>query len=350
MCQMMPQNMMCATIEGDIYYARTGMVPIRPEGYDWDYPVPGNTKDTEWQGIHPHEDLIQITNPEQGFMQNCNISPGTMMPNSPFTTDKYAKYIYNDDQDRSNPRGRSALRLLGETDKMTEAQAKKIALDTKADGFEIWQSALKTAYKGQLNSFKDLEEAVNLITDWNGYLNADEEAPALYRMWRRECSKLSNAATIQNSKKLSSKDEKDLLKALRRAKKYASEKFGTFRVPWGKAVRLKRGEKSWPINGGSFENGVYCLRAAGGRFDKETGETTIDRGQSCTMVVILSNPIRSFSILPFGQSDDPESAHHTDQAESLFSKSVFKSTYFEKDELMQNLESTTELLLPDEIN
>jgi len=54
MCQMMPQNMMCATIEGDIYYARTGMVPIRPKGYDWDYPVPGNTKATEWQGIHPH--------------------------------------------------------------------------------------------------------------------------------------------------------------------------------------------------------------------------------------------------------------------------------------------------------
>ena len=116
----------------------------------------------------------------------------------------------------------------------------------------------------------------------------------------------------------------------KKVKEYLSDKFGTFRVAWGDAVRLKRGDKTWPVSGGSFNNGVNTLRAAGGHFSNETGITTINRGQSCTMVVILSDPIRSFSILPWGQSDDPESIHFADQAESLFSKSTFKSTYFDK--------------------
>ncbi len=244
------------------------------------------------------------------------------------------------------------MRLLGEAEKMTEDQAKQIALNTMADGFQVWQSALKKAYETHSKSYKNLKEAADLIVNWNGRLDSDEEAPALYRFWRRECSKLPAKPSISEEaalKSLSVNDQRSLLKALKTAKEYLTEKFGTFRVAWGEAVRLKRGDKTWPVSGGSFSNGVNTLRAAGGHFSKETGITTINRGQSCTMVVILSDPIRSFSILPWGQSDDPESIHFADQAESLFSKSTFKSTYFDKDELLQNLESTTELFVPDEI-
>jgi acyl-homoserine lactone acylase PvdQ len=273
-----------------------------------------------------------------------------MMPESPFTTDKYPEYIYNDEQDRSNPRGRSALRLLAEANKMTEEQAKQIALNTRADGYQIWQKALKDAYTQHGKANDDLNDAVQLILDWNGHLDADQEAPALYRFWRRDCGKYIKDYTAIKNGDLSANNQKNILKSLKNAKTYLTEKFGQYKIPWGKAVRLKRGDKTWPISGGSFRNGVNALRAANGHLDLETGITSIDRGQSCTMVVILADPIRSFSILPFGQSDDPESKHFTDQAEALFSKSVFKSTYFNKDDLMKNLESTIELLVPDVID
>jgi acyl-homoserine lactone acylase PvdQ len=328
-------------------------VPIRNEEYDWDYPVPGNTSATEWKGVHPHEDLVQITNPEQGFMQNCNISPGTMMPNSPLTKDKYPSYIYNDRQDRSNSRGRAALRLLGAETKLTEERAKEIALNTTVDRFKIWQAALESAINANTQSYDDLAEAANLIINWNGHLDAENTAAALYRIWRRECTmnriRLSEAedGSVEN---ISKKDQKKVLDALRKAKNFLTEKFGSFQVPWGETVRLKRGDKTWPVSGGSFSNGVNVLRAAGGRLSQETGITTVRSGQSCCTVVILSDPIRSFSILPWGQSDDPESPHYTDQAEELFSKSKFKSTYLDKEELMNNLESEKVLVIPDNLN
>lgn len=354
MCQMMPQNTMFACVNGDIYYARTGRVPIRPDGFDWDYPVPGNTSNSEWQGIHPHDELLQITNPECGFMQNCNISPGTMMPNSPFTEDKYPEYIYNDSQNRSNTRGRSAIRLLSAEENLTVERAKQIALDTSVDGFEIWQTALINIYELNAQSNKDLQEAVELIREWNGRLDADNLSAPLFRFWRRECSKQGVFISRNKNgeiKEISEQNQEKMLIALQRAKSYLTSKFGSYQVPWGTTVRLKREEKTWPVSGGTFGNGISVLRAAGGRLSEDTGVTTVNRGQSCCMVVELSDPIQSFSILPWGESDDPDSPHFIDQAEKLFSKSKFKSTFFQKEELLKNLESEKNILIPDvEIN
>ena len=77
--QLMAQNIMVATVQGDIYYLRNGRVPIRAKGVDPSRPIPGNTSATEWQGIHPIADLVQIENPPCGWMQNCNCSPAAMM-------------------------------------------------------------------------------------------------------------------------------------------------------------------------------------------------------------------------------------------------------------------------------
>ena len=111
------------------------------------------------------------------------------MPNSPLTADKYPDYIYNDSQNRSNPRGRSAIRLLKAEQNLTVERAKQIALDTSGDGFEIWQTALINVFDVNLQSNDDLKKAVKLIQNWNGRLDADNLSAPLYRFWRRECSK-----------------------------------------------------------------------------------------------------------------------------------------------------------------
>ncbi len=97
MLQLMAQNIMVGTVDGDIYYVRNGRVPVRPKGCDPGHPMSGASGACEWQGLHPFEDLPQITNPPQGYMQNCNISPFTLFKDSPLTPEKYAEhpYLYN---------------------------------------------------------------------------------------------------------------------------------------------------------------------------------------------------------------------------------------------------------------
>ena len=114
-------------------------------------------------------------------------------------------------------------------------------------------------------------------------------------------------------------------------------KYGSWKVPWGQTVVLERGDMSYPLGGGSFENGLSALRSIWG---VKTGAITVGTGgQSGPMVVALTSPIQSVSVLPWGQSDDPDSPHYMDQGEELFSRRKLKPTWFEFDELQEHIES-----------
>ena len=60
------------------------------------------------------------------------------------------------------------------------------------------------------------------------------------------------------------------------------------------------------------------------------------------MVVELSDPPVARSVLPFGNSEDPESPHHSDQA-VLFGERKLKPVWYTLDDIRDNLESTLEL-------
>lgn len=343
--QFMPQNIMYADTENNIFYCRTGRVPVRPGNFDWSRPVPGNSSATEWQGIHPQTDLVQLLNPAAGFMQNCNISPGTMLPESPLTPEKYPEYIYNANAAYANPRGRRAIALLSQENQLTLERAQEIALDTGIDGFEVWQKILKTTFDTWKQKYRDLQEPVELILNWDGQAHQASPAAALYRYWRKHCQKLY-VPDVHDARELSESQQKLLLIALQQAKAELVRYFGDFRIPWGTTVRISRGGKSWPVSGGSFEAGISTLRAAWGRISPKNGITEVTGGQSCCMIVSLKKPVTSFSILPFGQSDDPESAHFFDQAEKLFSSSRFKPTFFQKKDLIKNYSEKIQLTYP----
>jgi len=55
----------------------------------------------------------------------------------------------------------------------------------------------------------------------------------------------------------------------------------------------------------------------------------------------MSKPIRSWTALPIGQSDRPDSPHYTDQAQKLFSGRRLKPTWYSPDELADHIKSRT---------
>ena len=75
MLQLMMQNLMIGTVDGDIYYVRNGRVPVRPAGFDYKRAMPGNTSKAEWQGIHKFEDLVQVHNPPAGLHAELQRQP-----------------------------------------------------------------------------------------------------------------------------------------------------------------------------------------------------------------------------------------------------------------------------------
>ena len=171
--QLMAQNIMVATVEGDIYYLRNGRVPIRAKGVDPSRPIAGNTSATEWQGIHPIDDLVQIENPPCGWMQNCNCSPAAMMNQDQPRHQQYAErtHLYNESPSAdAHQRAEMVTDLLAAADKVTVEHAIEIAFSTRVWHAELWQSRLKDAWQAASAADKagDSQAIYRLIQEWDG--------------------------------------------------------------------------------------------------------------------------------------------------------------------------------------
>ena len=341
MQQFMPQNIMIADNSGDIYYQRTGMVPIRDSSFDWTKPVPGWKTDTDWKGMHDTGDLVQLLNPDQGFMQNCNISPGTMLPNSPMVLSKYPSYIYNDRTDRANSRGIRAVELLNADSDINFKEAQAIAVDCKIPQLEKLQNVLKNAFEN-FPQFVDIKKQVQQIANWDGELKKESKEAFLFADWFNRVKSVEgiNPYDLENVVFDSDKQIK-LLEHVRNAKKAMFSFFAKDTITWGETLVLTRGEKTFPLDGGSIAGGYSSLRSVWG--NSKDGVTTGNGGQSGPMVIELTRPIKSASIVPWGQSDDPDSQHYFDQGEKLFQHKKFKPTWFEWDDLKNNIEQKLEL-------
>ena len=347
--QSLPQNIMYADVYDNIYYVRAGRVPKRPPGFRWDRPVPGWISRTEWRGIHRLANLVQILNPSSGFMQNCNGSPGTMMPDSPMIAERYPDVIYNIRTDRNNSRGRRVSELLGARNKLTLEDARRIAVDTYVDRIDRWQQALGTALAAHPDRFSSLKPAVELLLEWDGYVNVDSRAAPLFRLWKRACRERDSgvpALQIELGEKLTPVGQLALLEALDRGVHGIQTLRDRIDVPWGELHRIKRGGGSWPV-AGLRADGVSTLRSVRFASPDASGVSHASGGQLCTTIVVLQEGnVVSYSLTPFGQSNDPESAHYADQAERLFSPGRLKPTWYQKSDLLQNLESTETLEFP----
>ncbi len=302
----------------------------------------GWTSETEWRGIYRLADLVQILNPAAGFMQNCNGSPGTMVPASPMTAERYPDVIYNTRTDRQNGRGRRVLELLGARSKLTLEDALRIAVDTYVDRIDRWQQALGTALAAHPDRFASLKPAVELLLNWDGYVNVDSRAAPLFRLWKRACRERDSgvpALEIEQGARLAPEGQLALLEALDRAVHGIKALRDRIDVPWGELHRIKRGDGSWPV-AGLRADGVSTLRSVRFASPDESGVSYASGGQLCTTIVVLKEDnVVSYSLTPFGQSNDPESAHYADQAQKLFSPGRLKPTWYQKGELLQNLES-----------
>jgi acyl-homoserine lactone acylase PvdQ len=347
--QSLPQNVMYADVYGNIYYVRAGRVPVRPDGFAWDRPVPGWTSRTEWRGVHPLADLVQILNPPGGFMQNTNVSPGAMMPDSPLTAERYPAVVYNATTGRSNGRGRRALELLAAPRKLTLEDALRFAVDTHVDRADRWQQALAGIPDSLRAVFPDLQPAVQLLLDWDRHMAVDSRAAALFRHWMRACREDDSGVPrgdVESGQPLTADEQTRVLEALARATEELRSLHGRIDVPWGEIHRIRRGDRSWPV-AGCRADGISTLRSVRFTSPDDRGISYARGGQVCTTVVLLKDgDVKSYSATPYGQSDDPGSVHYTDQAERLFGPGRLKPTWYDKAELLKHVESKRTLTFP----
>ena len=360
--QLFPQNVMVADTSGNIYYQRTGRVPRRPEGYDWSKPVDGSTSATEWNGLHPASDHVQVVNPPQGYMQNCNIPPDAMMVDSPFSPDKTRSYLYGSSGGYTNQRGARAVQLLHADSFVTIAEALDYAVDVHPYGVERWLQVIKQAdakFGDVHRSNPDYAAGIKDLRSWDCELRRDSTAALKYYYWRKQIIEDHGAEAVSEAAgridsylaalgrtapeiDLSDDELAAAADSLASAMAKLKSDHGSLHAVYGDTFRVGRDAASWPLGGGSGR-GLTTLRNVNYGPERDDHTRWGSSGQTSTQVIVLSKPIRSWTYVPIGQSDRPGSTHYRDQAEKLFSIRKLKSTWWLAEDLAGHIESRTVL-------
>jgi penicillin amidase len=359
MLQLMMQNLMIGTVDGDIYYVRNGRVPIRPAGCDCKRPMPGNTSKCEWLGIHKFEDLVQIENPPQGYMQNCNVSPQFLMRDCPLKPSPERPYLFNGfngfdklDQAYDNPlhqRAKTCVDLLHGMEKMTVEDAIGVATSPIVSGVEPWQGRLRKAWQNaseEVRGKQALADCQRVIVDWNRRCDSDSVGAVAYKYWKQEMGKEVERMDRAGLPPPPSITDEQLLATLEQAAAKLKADFGRADIAYGDVYRVGRrgSSKNWPVSGGSVSS-IATPRAISFKEIPGTKKYLGEGGQTSTQIVLLTKPPKSWTLLPLGESDHSDSRHYDDQCEKLFSPGKMKSTYFlDKDELARHAESKTVLV------
>ena len=173
----------------------------------------------------------------------------------------------------------------------------------------------------KLQAENDLFKLLDIIQKWDRKTDIDSQGAGLYGVLYYQLVR-NYRDEIQKNNKIVSKEI--LLSALDDTKAYIINNFGSTEITLGDFQKLVRGDKELPIWGLPD-----VITAMSSRPYKD-GKYKVTQGESYIGLVRFNEngPILE-SIISFGNSDNPESDHYTDQMEK-YSKFQTKKMTFDK--------------------
>jgi acyl-homoserine lactone acylase PvdQ len=347
--QLMPRWNLLYTDPENIYWVHNATVAQRGEGYDWRKPVPGWIKATEWGPYFPFEKYPQLLNPRSGFLQNCNNPPWLSTVNSGLPPLEPAPYYLLSvpkpeiSQEDLNPRGERLLKVLAQDKKFTLDDMKSLVYDTYVVPADVIVPLLARALEKRQGAATDSssQRAIEILKSWDRLSATDSVAQTYIYFWAQAYRDLFSAAKLgrflaysRYQINLDSVEEQDMaFNALGEAIQRIQKNFGKAEIRWGEVNIVERGGK-FPMDG----TGVFDVLHPDDGPQQEDGTIHCDDGWGHLLVVEEGSPKKAWSLLPFGESENPASSHFNDMAQ-LHSQRKMKPLWLTPEEILAHTES-----------
>ena len=318
-------NIGYADKEGNIWYIYNALLPLRAEGYDWQKYLPGNTTETLWTEYLPFEKLPQVRNPASGFVQNCNATPyrATIGTENPKPEDFSPTYGIEPFSFMTN-RSWRILELLSGDESITEEEFYQYKFDMKYSKDSVVAEVLQEILKAPASDDAVVQEAVELMRNWNLSTEPDNPAAALAVLSLRDIVR----------DRMHGRRGSEPMKELKEKAYLLKDTYGRIDVPWKKVNRLVRGTVDVGVGGGPD-----ILHAVYGNWDGKRFVGSTGDGYVLLVTWDSDGQVHSRSLHQFGSATlDESSPHYADQV-PLFAQQKTKPVWLDEEELRQHLES-----------
>jgi acyl-homoserine lactone acylase PvdQ len=336
-------NVIAGDKDGNIFYVHYGKMPVRSDEYDWTKSVPGWTKETEWQGFVPFEKLAQVENPQCGFVQTSNEAPWFVCPDSGLSRGQFSVCEVPDKGWGSTWtwRGKRLTQLLASKPTFSLDEVQSFAMDTYVLMAEQWKPVILAGYEARKarggGISEELSKAIAILREWDNRSTKQSVGVTVFHAWYTKFQERHNASgAIPHLETDLGQQGGVALEALEEAVQELLEWYGTVEKPWGEVHLLKHGAGTYAMGAGQTNLQTVHIASSPGADNR--GVYYCDHGSSYMFVCELGDPIRAFTIKPFGQSGDATSPHFADQTE-LFSRMEFKPFWFSQEEVLEHVES-----------
>lgn len=326
-------NTVYADAQGNIALFQGNFIPKRDIQFDYSKPVDGSNPATDWKGLHTIEETIQVSNPPNGWLQNCNSTPFTSALEFSPKKENYPYYMATEPE---NFRGVHAIKVLTGRSGYTLDKLIETAYDPYLPAFEKLIPGLIEAFDksgnlraGQAGKYASLKSAIEVLRAWDKTVSKESIGMSLAHYYATLYGQngprpegMSPMERFNYYGTNTSHDER--LEIFSQAVQKITDDFGTWNTTWGEINRFQRlnadiqqqfddSKPSIPVGLASGNWGA--LASFGARGVSGTKRIYGTYGNSFVAVVEFGEKVKAKSILAGGQSGDPYSPHFYDQAQ-----------------------------------
>jgi len=346
------QNLTYADRDGNIFYLWNATLPRRPlpSGNDT-AAIHVKSSAQVWTWLVPFDSLPQLLNPKGGYIQNANDPFHFTNLQAVLDSTRYPPPDFP--SPRLGLRSQLSLKLI--------TQMKKLSLEDVIRLKHSYRMLAAERFKGELLAAvrasdpppsPGVMEAAALLERWDDTVSPESRGSTLFEVWfwrylapdsgdtRPLRDRERDLITTPWSAARPLETPAGLADAERAARSFAwaveetARRYGSYDVAWGEVHRVRLGDLDLPVGGCSGSLG--CFRVLGYR-DAPDGKQQVARGDGWVLAVEFGRDgPRAYSILAYGESSNPDSPHHTDQAE-MFTRGELKRVAFTEAEIAAQL-------------
>ena len=315
---------------GNIFNLWNAALPDLPHPPGDDHPIEAHATGDLWTRYIPFAALPQWLNPRGGYVHNENDSPHFANVRGRLSlTNAYP----NIEPPVLHLRSQHAIQLIGGTDRLSleEVVRRKhsyrmlLADRVKPD---LLAALRRARVAGEIAS------AARLLRRWDNTAGPRSRGAMLFETWYQRYSQGRPVAEIFSQPWIQTdplRTPRGLADAARAVEAFdwavgeTARRYGRWDVAWGDVHRVRRGSVDVPVGGCSGAMG--CFRVLTFARDVD-GKLSANGGDGWVLAVEFGPAVpRAYSVLAYGENQDPASPWYADQAQ-MFAEGKLKKVAF----------------------